>query len=445
MSLTENLLIVCKYARGSAYADEAQLLQASAAQFGYRVRTIEAADEGDWWRNCANKPRHLLEAVREHDGPLLCLDADCRVLKPLDELVALLEHADLAVKYRPDCCLSALFNAAVLLLRRTPATLGVVETWAQRGERFGSLHRFVEQGAFAEGVLYNQAWFRCVPLADKFHTMYDPAGGPPPVDAVIVHLKASRRQRTTALPTAARPAFDSVDSDVAYVVLEPQVSGPTKGLPMSGVEGAAADFHEYASRFGLTHVATATLPITARDPAALEPFKPAVWRTLCQRFPEGTKLVACDYDTVLLRDPGIFSDPLERADVVVAWDAGQAEALPATSVIGVRSGPLVRDVLAPQVERVVQALRGNVPDHLLLRRALAETLRGLRTRIRVAALPAETVSDLSQAGRETVALSVRGKPRAIQAPARWHVQSAPRLDGVDVSPGGLSDSGLFTV
>lgn len=445
MSLVENLLIVCKYAGGSAYADEARQLEASAARFGYRVRAIEVPDQGDWWRNCANKPRHLLEAFRQHDGPLLCLDADCRVLKPLDEMLALLEHADLAVKFRPDCCLSALFNAAVLLMRRTPATLGVVETWAQRGERFGSLHRFVEQGAFAEGVLYNQEWFHCAPLEDKFHTMYDPTSGPPPEDAVIVHLKASRRERKTALPTAARPAFESVDTDVAYVALVPQAAGPASGLPMAGVDGAMADFHEYASRFGLTRVATATLPITARDPAALEPFKPAVLRTLCQRFPAGTNIVMADYDTVFLRDPGMFSDPLERADVAVAWDAGQSDALPATSVIGVRSGPVIQDIVAPQLERVVQTLRGNVPEHLLLRRALAETLRGLQSRIRIAALPAEAASDLHGAGRETVALSLRGKPRAIQTPARWHLHAAPRTAPADFGWTGSSDAGYFAV
>lgn len=444
MSLIENLLIVCKYAQGSAYADEARQLQASAAQFGYRVTAIEVADQGDWWRNCANKPRHLLEKFREHDGPLLCLDADCRVLKPLDELVALLEHADLAVKYRPDCCLSALFNAAVLLMRRTPATLGVVETWAQRGERFGSLHRFVEQGAFAEGILYNQPWFHLAPLADKFHTMYDPTGGPPPSDAVIVHLKASRRERKSALPTAARPAFESVDTEVAYVVLEPQATGAAASLPMAGVEGATADFHEYASRFGLTRVATATLPITARDPAALEPFKPSVLRTLCQRFPEGTCVVVSDFDTVFLRDPGVFSDPLERVDVAVAWDASQSDALPATSVIGIRTGPVVHDILAPQLERVVQTLRGNVPEHLLLRRALAETLRGLQGRLRVAALPVETAGDLSTAGRETVALSVRGKPRAIQTPARWHMHAAPR-GAVDFDANNVGNANSFAV
>lgn len=426
MSLTENLLIVCKYARGSSYAAEAQELAASAARFGYPVRTIEAADEGDWWRNCANKPRHLLEAFRQHDGPLLCLDADCRILQPLDEMLALLEHGDLAVKYRPDCCLSALFNAAVLLMRRTPATLGVVETWAQRGERFGCLHRFVEQGAFAEGMLYNQDWFHCVPLADKFHTMYDPTSGPPPADAVIVHLKASRRERKTALPAASRPAFESVDTDVAYVSLQPQTSGPAPGLPMAGVEGAVADFHEYASRFGLTRVAAATLPITARDPAALEPFKPAVLRTLCERFAPGTAVVVSDYDTVFLRDPGAFSDPLQRADVAVAWDHSQSDALPASSVIGIRAGAAVRDTLLPRLEQLMQTLRGGVPEHLLFRRALAEALRSLPAGLRVAALPAECAADLSGANRDTVALSVRGRPRAIQTPARWHMHAAPR-------------------
>ena len=81
-----------------------------------------------------------------------------------------------------------------------PATLGLVETWARQGERYGSLHRFVEQGAFAEGMLCNQQRLRLLPLSDRFHTMQDIDGSPPPADAVIVHLKSSRGERKSALP-----------------------------------------------------------------------------------------------------------------------------------------------------------------------------------------------------------------------------------------------------
>src|SRR5579885_496490 len=113
--MSQNLLVACTYTAGSPYEAEARQLAESATRFGYAVRGIAVPDQGNWWRNVGIKPTYVLEMLEAHHGPLLFLDADCLILEPLDEMLALLDHADLTVKYRPGNCLSALFNAAVLL------------------------------------------------------------------------------------------------------------------------------------------------------------------------------------------------------------------------------------------------------------------------------------------------------------------------------------------
>ena len=419
----DQLLIVCKYAAGSRYAADARELVTSAQRFGYAVRAIEVADQGDWWRNCANKPRFLLDACRQHEGPLLCLDADCRVLAPLDALLARLEHADLVVRHRPQCCFTARFNAAVLLLRKSPATLSVLQTWAEHGERYGQLHRFVEQGAFAEGVLLAQQRIRVEQLEPRYHTMHAVDDGPPPADAAIIHLKASRGERRTALPTAPRVPADPRHADTIYCVLQPDVPGPLPALPTDGIPGALADVHEYASRYGIGHVITAHVPLADGDGRQLEFAKPQVMRQLCQQLPAGQRVVLCDFDTLLLRDPAGFAAPLANADLVVAWDGGDSPP-PALAAIGFRNVPAIQDVLLPAWDA---AWRGQPPGEPAETggRALAQAIANTQGRCLTAALPARLVTTLAEAGPETLVLAVRGTHRVFDPTSSARPQLTP--------------------
>lgn len=407
MAGLDNLLVVCKYDRGSSYAAEAQELAASARRFGYAVRTIETANLGDWWKNTANKPRLLLETLREHEGPLLCLDADCRILQPLDELVSLLDDADLAVKHRPGHCFSALFNAAVLLVRRTPATLGVLDTWARRGEQFGSLHRFVEQGAFAEGMLYAQGALVCRELPERFHTMHERDGGAPPADAAIIHLKVSRRERHSALPPDHRPPAPEAEVAGHFVTLRPRRTAPPPGLPMNGIDGAIRDYQEYASRFGIAPAGSIQAPVAEGDVAGLEAHHPAAAAELTRQLPPGSQVVLSDYDTVFLRDPAIFTDALADADLALAWDRRDSAALPALVTWAFRTGPQTAALWPAWQEALTWATAG---DPLAAPRALAEVLRGGGP-WRVATLLSESVADVPHAGRDTVVLANRGPLR----------------------------------
>lgn len=425
MAAIDSLLVVCKYARDSAYADEARELAATAARFGYAIKTHEAPDLGDWWRNTANKPRYLLETLKQHDGPLLCLDADCRILQPLDELVGLLDSADLSVKYRPGNCLSALFNAAVLFVRRTPATLGVLDTWARRGEQFGSLHRFVEQGPFGEGMLFSQGALVCRELPERFHTMHPRDGAAPSADVAIIHLKTSRQQRQSALPADYQPPQLTDPALGSYITIRPRRTAPPQGLPMAGIDGMYRDFVEYASRFGIAPAGNVQAPVDEGDLAGLEAHKLDAVEQLCQHLPEGTPVVLSDYDCVYLRDPAIFTDALDGADVALAWDRRDRGALPATATWAFRVGPLVRDQLLPALKAAWNGPAAAGAGEDRLRRALALVLRASGP-WRVATLLSESVADIPHAGRDTVVLSARGPMRIFQRGPALHMHALRR-------------------
>jgi hypothetical protein len=433
--MARDLLIVCKYARRSRYAEEARELRASAAALGYEVLAIEAPDEGDWWRNTANKPGYILQAMQQHDGPILSLDADCRILKPLDEMLRLLDDADVAVKYRQGSCFSALFNAAVLLMRKTPATLAMVETWANQGSQFGSLHRFVEQGAFAEGVLMNQHRLRLCPLPEKFHTMHPVDAATLPPEAVIIHLKASRSERSTALPKTAPVALTPPpqNNGAVWAMVRPRID-TTGGLPMTGVAGHALDCVEYASRHGILSLQAVEVDTPADPRHGLDAWKPGILSQLCGRFPLGTRIMLCDHDVLFLRDTSIFAETAEVADVVLSWDRRNPSAVPSTAFVALKTSAAVRDVLLPRLEQQMRegGPRGTIGGSPAssFARALALTLRhdlsgNQLGNITVATFPESTIAEMAQAGRDTLVLSTRGALRFADAqtntgPARPH-------------------------
>lgn len=406
----QGLLIACKYAQGSSYAAEARELCASAARFGYPVRTFEVPDQGDWWRNCANKPAYLLEALREHAGPLLCLDADCRVLEPLDPLIAELDDCEMLVKHRPECCFTARFNAAVLMVRRTPGTLAILQTWAEHGQRYGSLHRFVEQGAFAEGVLFQQRHVRVRQLPERYHTMHEVDSGPPPPGTAIVHLKQSRKERQSALPPLARVVPDPWHERVSYAVLTPQPEPLRTMLPIDGVPGAVADFHEYATRYGIAHTVAAKVSCGPHEREEIERIRPQVIRQLCDHFPPGQRVVLCDHNTLFIREPRMLVEALDHADLVVAWDRTAGDT-PATAALAFRAGPAISQVLLPAWEAHRAALDRTSPSEQSTMRALSETLRRTTTGLAVEYLSGRLVADLASATPETAVLVVRQQHR----------------------------------
>jgi hypothetical protein len=423
--MSHNLLITCTYTPGTPYEEEARDMAASAARFGYRAEPMAVPDQGDWWRNCGIKPSCFLRAFQEHEGPTLWLDADCLILQPLDELLTLLQHADMAIKYRPGHSFSALFNTGVILLRKSPATLSLVADWAELSIRHGPLHRFPDQATFSEAVLRHQRQVRITPLAERFHMFAQGPDLPPPAECVIFHNKMSRRIRNSALPkvtpSAPKVQVPSPVPNVRFLSLGPQAP-PSQGLPMNGVAGANREWGEFASRWGIADVLYVGLPTGEHDLPALEATRLAVLRGLCRQLPPDSLLVLADYDVVFLRDPRRFAEPLAAgADLVLAWDHEHTAALPSTRVMGLRLGKSVRDDLLPQAEAVYARLIQQFGPQVTPATALAQVLRSHPHLVSLTCLPSRSVSDLAQATRATVAVAVRGELSCLPGigPPHW--------------------------
>lgn len=423
--MSHNLLIACTYTAGSPYEAEARQLAETAARFGYNMRGIAVPDQGDWWRNVGIKPSYVLDLLESHPGPLLFLDSDCLILQPLDELLAMLDHCDLTVKYRPGNCFSGLFNAAVLLVRKTTATQLVVRTWAERGRDYAHLHRFSEQGAFAEGMLWAQRELRYLPLPERFHMFpVKPGGGPPP-GCVILHNKTSNKVRNTALPTTPPSQACRLASDVHVVAIGPTPPADLKGLPLGGVLGAQQDFSEYASRYGIGKFWSITVNGTNHDPHRLEHAKLLALRKMFAQFPLGARVILVDHDVVFLRNPQRIADALDRADLALAWRDNGHQLLPRTEAIAVKLTEAVRDKLLIDLERTHARLLHDEIAGDALALALCEVLGRMPGEITATRLPVETVTDLSGATQETVVLSARGEMNFNHGETRWPTLHTP--------------------
>ena len=406
--MSSDLLIVCTYTPGPPYEDEARAMVASAVRFGYRTLPIAVADQGDWWRNCSAKPSYFWQAFRQHDGPILWLDADCLILQPLDELLGMLAYADLLVKYRPGHAFSALFNTGVMLFRKTPATLHMVEEWAAESLRFGPLHRFPDQATFSQAMLHHQHDIRVLPLAEKFHTMPQVGEQRIPPGCVIFHNKISRRVRNTALPQE-RPHVDVPAPPAAeFMSLGPQPA-VAAGLPLAGVAGANREFSEFASRHGIQKIWNVSLPLPETDLAGIEQSKLAVLRSLFHRLPANAHVVLSDFDVIWLSHPRPFVDPLASADLVLAWDRGNPLASPATAVMGLKLSARLAQQILPQVESAYVSLRQQKGAEATPGMALAQVLRSPHMQSAVCCLPQDAVTDLPRAGKHTLAVAVRGE------------------------------------
>lgn len=405
--MTDNLLILCVYTQHSSYELEAQRLASDAAQHGYVVRQVPVPPQGDWRRNAAVKATVVQHVFREHHGPLLLLDADCRILGPLDEMLALARRVDVAAKYRPGYCFSALFNSGVVLLQKTPASAVLVDDWADRASQFGHLHRFADQAMLAEALVLGQGNLRFEPLPERLHA-FPTANGAAPPGCVILHAKQPKSSRSVPAGESQWPVPTGAAPLSARLVSYGPSSPPADGRPMSGVAGANRDFAEYAARYGAAHPLYMTVPGAEGDWASLERHRLAALGNLLARVPNGTSVIVADFDTILLRDPRVLLEPLAEADLVLPWDAEHSEAVPTTSVLAMTAVASVTERLLPLAEYRYQHLRRRIGTRATPALALADALRSGEAGVRWTTVPAHTVSELRAARRQTVAVLTRG-------------------------------------
>lgn len=121
--------IVTYYTEDTPYQKEASRLVESCLRWGYSVTSIGLPSTGDWIRNCNQKPRVIWEEMqRDPRTPLLWLDADAFVMRPLDLLkemgaVAVYRHEGLEVA-----------SGTVFLRPSYSCVRRLVKSWMERAE-----------------------------------------------------------------------------------------------------------------------------------------------------------------------------------------------------------------------------------------------------------------------------------------------------------------------
>lgn len=417
--MSESLLIVAPYTAGTPYADEAEELRQSAAAFGLRVEPIEVPDQGDWRHNICQKPRAIYQRMLDHDGPVLVLDADCRVLRPLDGLLDLARTADVMIKHRPGYSFTALFNVGVIFFAATRAARLLAQTWAERTERHGIFHRFPDQATFSEAMLDAKRFVRFRELPIQYHVEPRDAEDVPPPDRFIYHHKSSRAQRNARRATAGPPQPLDDELPGEFICLRPDRQANAKSLALNGDEGAAQDFTEYARRYGINRVWTLRLPIATNDWDALDHCRVFTWRSLVGRFPPNTPLMVMDLNVLMMQSPRPWCQLLEQADIVLAWDRRKSWSSPSIRCLGMRNSPAVVDELLPRVEkRYLERRESEMPEPALAQ-ALADVLRNDAARVRVATLPGETIVPIHRATSQSQMITVEGDMKLTGEPS-WH-------------------------
>lgn len=142
--------IVCAYATlGPSrhfYVEELRALRESALAAGYEFDSMTLPDLGSWARNTSQKPYAIISMLKKHRRPMLWLDADATVKKPLPfleqtsaELSCVLYPAEKirpgmeAMRYLPEVQRAgAMWQSGVLYLRPTEPVFGLLHGWLGR-------------------------------------------------------------------------------------------------------------------------------------------------------------------------------------------------------------------------------------------------------------------------------------------------------------------------
>jgi len=188
--------VVCFYT-DVHYQVEAERMAHSARLFGLEYELTKVESAKDWNRNAYKKAAFMLEKLKEHDRPIVWVDADARVRRypwELDEFAS--NDSDMAVCYvdwannprakRNDKELIS----AVVGLKPTKGTFEILEAWVERNkETYGS--RKFEQLNLDEVIKENPKVAKVELLPEGYCHVFDKSIGEP----IIEQMQASRRAR----------------------------------------------------------------------------------------------------------------------------------------------------------------------------------------------------------------------------------------------------------
>lgn len=119
-------LIVNCHTGEDLYVEGVERMRKSAEELGYEVYTEEVSSKGSWTANCAFKPKFLTSCVARFGRPLVWVDADAVLYKPLEHLEC--PYIEFAVAWDPLLPFKS-FASGVVYLAATPASHRILEEW----------------------------------------------------------------------------------------------------------------------------------------------------------------------------------------------------------------------------------------------------------------------------------------------------------------------------
>ncbi|MER8547340.1 hypothetical protein [Mesorhizobium sp. M0684] len=138
--MTNHPLIVSYFTPGTAYETRAARLKASVDRLGLESRIEPRAAKGSWVENCAQKAIFVKEVRERERRPILWVDADAIIRRPLLELVDC--SADLALVKRNGWH----FSGGQIFFAHTAGADTVIDIWCRYCEKFPHIYDQVSLG-----------------------------------------------------------------------------------------------------------------------------------------------------------------------------------------------------------------------------------------------------------------------------------------------------------
>lgn len=187
-------IVISFYTRNTPYEEEVKKLQLSCIEHGIEADIVGIETLGSWEKNCAHKPHFILNKLKEHNRPVLWVDADGVFRQKPD--FSEFGGCDISVRlneFLPQDHASRVVSNAVFVDK---TGIHVLEEWCRLTEEGmnqpGRILEFWDQMALRDAL--HQSCVRFFPMPLKYSKIFDYddlfiAEN----EVVIEHFQASRR------------------------------------------------------------------------------------------------------------------------------------------------------------------------------------------------------------------------------------------------------------
>ena len=185
------MLIVSYYTKNTGYEEEIKNLIASCKKFNLGWDIVGIESRGRWDANCCYKPRFLLEKLKEHQTPLVWMDADAVFLKKPTLFQTL--TCDMALRIAPDLPEDhpSKMITGTLFLQNRPPVFEIMKLWDSECTQMLKGEVEVWDQIALKQALSKGPSLKISPLPDPYYMIYDQPYFQKQ-KAVIAHYQASR-------------------------------------------------------------------------------------------------------------------------------------------------------------------------------------------------------------------------------------------------------------